>query len=153
MKLAEALLLRADAQTRLSQLQKRMIQNAKVQEGDRPAEDPNELLAEYESTADELTRLIQQINRTNLATVLDDGQTLTDALAVRDVLKLRASAHRALATAGLIEQNRYSRSEIRFESTVDIGVIRKQADAYAKDHRELDAKIQAANWTTDLLDN
>ena len=40
MKLAEALVLRADGQKRIEQLQQRLIQNAKVQADDQPAENP-----------------------------------------------------------------------------------------------------------------
>ncbi|MEM8557071.1 MAG: hypothetical protein AAGG50_04525, partial [Bacteroidota bacterium] len=38
MKLAEALILRADLQKRLAQLRQRVMQNVKTQEGDAPAE-------------------------------------------------------------------------------------------------------------------
>jgi len=34
---------------------------------------------------------------------------------------------------------------------VSIGDIQKQIDALSKQFRELDAQIQAFNWTTDLL--
>ena len=40
MRLAEALILRADYQRRLEQLKQRLIRNAKVQAGDAPNEDP-----------------------------------------------------------------------------------------------------------------
>ena len=43
MKLAEALILRADCQKRIAQLKSRLLVNAKVQEGDAPAETPREL--------------------------------------------------------------------------------------------------------------
>ena len=43
MKLAEALILRADCQKRIAQLKSRLLTNAKVQEGDKPAEAPQEL--------------------------------------------------------------------------------------------------------------
>ena len=46
MKLAEALSLRADLQRRIAALRERLRKNARVQEGDTPAEDPLELLAE-----------------------------------------------------------------------------------------------------------
>ena len=58
MKLAEALILRADHQKRLEQLKQRLLRNAKVQEGDRPAEEPGELLAELERVAADLEGLI-----------------------------------------------------------------------------------------------
>jgi len=87
-KLAEALILRADLQTRFEQLKARLLRNAKVQEGERPSENPQELLGELERVADQLTAVIQQINRTNSRTEIDDGRSLSDALAERDVLKM-----------------------------------------------------------------
>ena len=86
MKLAEALILRADAQKRIEHLKQRLLRNAKVQEGDTPAENPRDLIAELDRVATDLTRLIQQINRTNAASTLADGTNVSDALARRDVL-------------------------------------------------------------------
>ena len=48
MKLAEALQERADLNRRIQQLQQRLTNNALVQEGETPAEDPAELLAELD---------------------------------------------------------------------------------------------------------
>ena len=56
MKLAEALILRADCQKRFAQLKSRLNANAKVQEGDRAAEDPKELFTEIERVAEQLAR-------------------------------------------------------------------------------------------------
>lgn len=152
MKLAEALILRADHQKRLSQLRARVQRVAKVQEGDRPAEDPNALLEEFERVADELTDLIQRINLTNTTTVLDGGRSISDALAERDALALRHSAYRELAAAATIEIARHLRTEIKFQSTVDAGALQRRADEVARRHRELDARIQEANWLTELVE-
>jgi hypothetical protein len=35
---------------------------------------------------------------------------------------------------------------------VDVSLLRKQTDSYAKQYRELDMKIQSLNWTVDLID-
>ena len=48
MKLAEALSIRKDLQARITQLVTRIENNVKVQEGDKVAEEPNELMAEKE---------------------------------------------------------------------------------------------------------
>jgi hypothetical protein len=152
MKLAEALILRADHQKRLAQLKTRVQRVAKIQEGDQPAEDPQALLAEFERMADELTDLIQRINRTNAVTQLDDRQSLSDALAVRDMLATRHAAYRELAAAATIEIARYMRTEVKFLSTVDPGALQRQADDAARRHRELDARIQQANWLTELIE-
>ncbi|MCD0167601.1 hypothetical protein IHN58_18320, partial [Deinococcus sp. 12RED42] len=44
MKLAEALIERADLQKRAAQLEERLVKNLLVQEGEAPAEDPQALL-------------------------------------------------------------------------------------------------------------
>ncbi len=154
MKLAEALIQRADLQRRIEQLKNRAVQNAKVQEGSVPAEDPNALLGDLYKAADQLTVLIQRINRTNAATPLggEDDLTIADAIAQRDVLKLRHAASKTVAEAGLVQQNLYSKSEVRFRSLVDVAALQAQADDLAQAYRELDTRIQAVNWNTDLLD-
>ncbi|MBK7219586.1 MAG: DIP1984 family protein [Candidatus Promineofilum sp.] len=152
MKLAEALIQRADHRKRLDQLRERLLRVARVQEGDEPAEDPAALLAETERTAAGLTRLIQRINRTNSTTPLDDGRTIADAIAERDTLQLRHSIVTALIQAAIIKQDRFTKSEVRFRSSVDIVALQRQADNLAQAYRELDTKIQAANWLVDLID-
>jgi hypothetical protein len=154
MKLAEALILRADLQKRIEQLRQRLNRNAKVQEGESPVEDPRSLLAEFDAAALELQDLIQRINRTNSSTLLDGdpAMTVADAIALRDSLRLAFGAYNDLAQAATVEHSRYSKSEIKFLPAVDVPAIRARADAYAVQHRELDARIQAANWLVDLVD-
>jgi hypothetical protein len=151
MKIAEGLALRADLQKRLEQLKQRLVKNARIQEGDKPEEDPVELQAELEKSAEELTRLIQRINRTNAGSKFGDG-TLADALAERDVLKIRYAAYRELATAASTTQARTTRSEVKYVSTVSVATTQRKADDLAKEYRELDTRIQEADWTTTLLE-
>ncbi len=152
MKLAEALILRADRQKRVEQLKERMVRNAKIQEGDRPAESPKDLIKELEQITGELVHLIQRINKTNSSSKIEGDMTLSDALAARDILKLKHSVYRDLAEAASVTQARFSRSEVKFKSTVDIAQIQKQADQLAREHRELDTKIQEANWLVELME-
>ena len=153
MKLAEALIQRADYQKRIEQLKNRIVQNVKVQEGDEPAEDPNALIEEMERVAAGLTDLIQRINRTNSATRLDGAEmTIADAIAGRDILRLRHGVYTAAVDAAVIRQDRYSKSEVRFQSTVDVAQLQQTADDLAQAYRELDTRIQEANWKTELVE-
>src|SRR2546426_9900943 len=120
MKLAEALVLRADVQKRIAQMRGRLQQSALVQEGEQPPEDPQELLAELDQLLNQLGELMARINRTNLQTRLTEGVTLTDALARRDVLSMRHSIVSGLADTASARVERYGRSEIRKMSTVDV---------------------------------
>jgi hypothetical protein len=151
MKLAEALILRADSQKRFAQLQSRLIGNAKIQEGDEPAENPNELIKELEGVAAELVNLIKRINKTNSATVVANGKTVSDVLAERDVLALRRAAYSNLALNAAVAQGRLTRSEIKYVSTIKVADVQKRADELAKEYRELDARIQELNWQTELI--
>ena len=150
MKLAEALIERADLQRRLSQLTQRLQQNAQYQEGESPSEDPETLLAEYHQAAEQLKKLVVAINLANNRIQLENDTAMVEALAERDKLKATHSMLISLATAAMPEQNRYSRSEIKSIAAVNIKAIRKQADDVAKQHRELDTQIQQANWLNDL---
>jgi hypothetical protein len=151
MKLAEALIMRADTQTKLTQLKTRMQNNIKVQEGERPAEDFEELLLQYKALADEFTALAKRINKTNAATPLQGG-AISDAIAERDGLKSKIKCYRELYNATAITENRYSRNEIKFVRCVNPAELQHEIDVMSKQFRELDTAIQALNWATDLLE-
>jgi hypothetical protein len=149
-KLAEALALRADLQRRLAQVASRAVGNARHQEGEQPAEDPVALLAEHDRVAAELERLIARINEVNLATEVEPGLTMTQALARRDVLRTQHRVRTDLADAGSASHARMTRTELRFVSAVDVPGLRREADDVARRLRELDTAIQQANWTTEV---
>ncbi|THA82695.1 DIP1984 family protein [Streptomyces sp. A0592] len=157
MKLAEALAERAEATRRVEQLRARVVSSARYQEGETPAEDATQLLAEAGEVLDTLEMLIRRINRTNATVVLGpDGGTLTDALARRDVLRLRHSVVTAAADAaagtGDRGYGRQLRSELMMLAALPVAELRARADALARDIREVDVRIQRANWEVDLLD-
>ena len=60
MKLAEALSVRADLQRRISHMNSRLKDSSKIQEGDTPAEDVNDLYKELDDC-------LMQIGRTDLS--------------------------------------------------------------------------------------
>jgi hypothetical protein len=154
MKLAEALALRADAARRVEQLRARIAASARYQEGETPAEDAGALLAEAGEVLGELESLIRRINRTNAATVVE-GETLTDALARRDVLRLRHGlVISAASAAGGDGQRgfRQLRSELKMLAALPVAELRGQADDLARQTREVDTLIQRTNWEADLLD-
>ncbi len=163
MKLAEALLLRADRTRTFEQLKTRAQSMARYQEGEEPAEDAAALLERAQGVLDELERLIRQINKTNSSATLPDGTTVTSALARRDVLRLRYSLLTGVADAGSGQTAapgrvgpiavRQMRSELKFISAVPVATLRDQANDVAREHRELDARIQQVNWTVDLIED
>lgn len=151
MKLAEALNERAHISQKLQELKQRITQNAKHQEGDKPAEDPMVLLKEFNECSSRFDALVVRINKTNNGIVLSNGVSLIEALAMRESLKMKHSLYRSVASEAVPSQGRYSKSEIKFVSSVPVVDIQSQADQFAKEHRELDSKIQQSNWNHDLV--
>jgi hypothetical protein len=152
LKLAEGLVLRADTKKRIEQLKERLKASAMVQEGEEPPENPQDLLTELQRLLEQMTSLIQRINRTNLLATLPDGRSLTAALAERDTLSLHYNVLEATATAATPKFDRVSRAEIKKIPTVKVSELRHQLDEVARQRRELDTQIQSSNWTTDLLE-
>jgi len=154
MKLAEALALRADASRRAERLRSRITGSARYQEGEAPAEDAAALLAESGEVLDELESLIRRINRTNAATAVEGG-TLTDALARRDILRLRHGMVTSAADAAAGDGQRgfrQLRSELKMIPALPVAELRGRADDLARRLREVDTLIQRTNWEADLLD-
>ena len=152
MKLAEALILRADLQKRIDQLRVRLNNNAKVQENDEPSENPEELLNELDNNINQLKILIKQINKTNCVTV-SNGQTLADLIAERDTLTLKSNILRGFLNIAGQKVNLYSTTEIKIMSTVDVPALQKELDLLSKKIRETDTELQQANWLVELIEN
>lgn len=151
MKLAEALILRADTQKRIAQLKERLLLNAKVQAGDQPAEKPESLLAELEEATCQLIALICTINRANAAAQVE-GRSLADLLAERDARMAQAAILRTFLAGAAAKVDRYSQKEIALLSTVDVAAKQKEVDALARKIRNMDLKIQEKNWLTEVPD-
>lgn len=154
MNLAEALIERADIQKQLAQMPGRLMDSLVVQEGEDPSESPSDLFRENDELCNRLEELVGAINRTNSQeTVSIDGQeyTISDALALRDVTMNRINLVRVAVDHGTVRSNRYSSSEIRNVSTVDVKGLRKILDDLSVGYRIIDTAIQQANWNTEVL--
>jgi hypothetical protein len=152
MKLAEALAERKAAQTTIGELNERLQRVAVVQEGESPAEEPPALLMELANVVARLEVLIVAINRTNSQAEVASGMTITSAIARRDVIRMHQGVIESLIRSAGSPQYRTRGSEIKFVSTVDIAQLQRERDALAKQYREIDTAIQAANWSVDLIE-
>lgn len=151
MKIAEALILRADIQKRIAQLKTRLNNNAKVQENEEPAENPELLLTELENLISQLNDLIVKINRTNTLSKID-GISLVELIAKKDTLSQKAGILREFIEIASQKVNLYSTTEIKVFSTINVSELQKKLDKLSKEIRETDTKLQQANWTIDLVE-
>jgi hypothetical protein len=154
MLLGEALADRASKKKQLEQVEARASSVARFQEGEQPAENAGELLDQGGRLIAELRELARRINRTNSATELDPGFTLTDALAQRDGYAAQYRLVTGIADAGGrgIGWARQLRSELQQVSAVQVAELRAEADQIAEARRRLDVRIQQAGWSTEMLE-
>lgn len=151
MKLAEALIERKALKDRIKNLEERLDRVAKVQEGDRPTEDPTALLQQLREALTALEEMVTKINRTNIAARLGE-QTIMEAIARRDRLATEQQVLRRLAQLATPTRDRFARNEIRFVPTVDAAAVQRDADEVTRILRDLDKEIQAANWAIELTE-
>lgn len=152
MKLAEALSRRSALMEKSQQLRSRLKDCIRVQEGDEPTEDADQVIQELDQTLGELRNLIYRINQTNTNAVVD-GRNLTSLLAERDTLSMRTKTLYEGLKHLTEREERYGRMEIKYVRMVDAKEFRKRHDQSAARLRELDLKIQALGWSTDLIED
>ena len=152
MKLAQALSERADLKERLSVMSERLKTNAKVQEGDTPAEDPAALIEELDLMLERYEYLVRQINLTNTRTLVN-GEPLTALLAHRERLTKAINIYQGFLNSASRKIEHYGRSEVRILNTVSVEELRKKLDQLSREFRECDDRIQELNWTTELIES
>ena len=150
MKLAEALLIRADLKKKIASLRERIARNAILQEGEEPKEKVDVLLAEAISTLQEQQQLVRAINTANDAAKTADGRFLADLLAQRATWIAQHSLLISTIAATHKDVDRYSQREIKWVPQVQVATLQKQADDLSRNIREINVSIQAANWHIDI---
>lgn len=151
MKLAEALQERADLNRAIEQLHSRLDNNTLVQEGETPAESPSDLKRELDSSLERLAYLIARINITNCQTECD-GQSLTELIAKKDALTVKISAYRDIVSTASQLAYRARSTEIKIKPTISVVDWQNEVDRMSKELRLLDNRLQACNWTTELIE-
>lgn len=150
MKLAEALQERADLNRNIEQLRSRLVNNVIVQENEKPAEDPQALIKELDGAVSRLEELMKRINQTNCMTI-SEGKSITELIAARDALKVKIAVYKDIVSNASQTARRARMSEIKILSAVDVRKLQKKIDDMSKEFRLTDNKIQALNWSTELM--
>lgn len=148
MKLAEALLLRADLMKKIEHLQNRIIPVLIVADDKLPQEDPYKLMAQLRKTIQDLESLVIRINKTNNETSVEGEGSLMEALAKRDSLKMFSERLRSIRYAAQINNS----GDKNLKTTIDIKSLQIEMDQTGRAFREIDSKIQGINWLTELKD-
>lgn len=150
MKLAEALQERADLNRNIEQIRCRLVNNVIVQENEKPAEDPQSLIKELDRAVSRLEELMKRINQTNCNT-FSEGKSITELIASRDALKVKIAVYKDIVSNASQTARRARMSEIKILSAVDVRKLQKKIDDMSKEFRITDNRIQALNWSTELM--
>ena len=151
MKLAEALQERADLNRKIKNLQGRLERVVLVQEGEKPVEDPLELLGALDGSVSRLENLMAAINHTNDVTEAG-GMTLTRLIAKKDAMMQKLAVYRGMVEEAGYNTGRARGTEIKVVPAVNVPELQKEADRMAKEIRLLDNLLQETNWTKELVE-
>lgn len=151
MKLAEALVLRADLQKKLENLKKRLANSVLKLDDIQVIEDPAILKLEADETIAILYSLIDRIYRTNQSVILPSGQSMVTVLAKRDELVERRKLLDYIINKSLPDSGLYFNERGKWQPAIDISAYQKQMDDIAMQIRRLNLGIQQTNWQVDLV--
>lgn len=150
MKLAELLIERHDLLDLISGLERRIENNLRIQEGDTPDENPDELLLEITKALDKLTLIKTKIDTVNSTTKITENMVLNDLIIKQQNLKKKHRIINDIIEKASSRQRRYSNSEIKEIIVIDMKKYLKEMDGLAKEIRELDVQLQKLNWEIDV---
>lgn len=154
MKLAEALAERSELHNKIKLVSSRISSAAQFVEGEEPPEDAQELLEELKDAISRYYALVALVNLRNAVTEIEPGVTITQAMAERARLTALIKLLHQVASDATPGNDPYSRGRRRAELPVKTALrvkdLHAEADQLSRQHRELDAKIQQANWDTEL---
>jgi hypothetical protein len=143
MKLAEALALRKSQETMLANLA-RQIESTAYDPEAKPS--CNETVAAYLTLTTEHDSLIDRINQANERIVLEGEGSLSLVRIKRDgYLKTVSNLSRLLALRPRQTYETFVQPRL-----LDVAKLRNVLDDFARQARELDGKLQQANWLNDL---
>lgn len=155
MKLGEALTVRARQAQKLHNLLGRIKANAISQEDAQPSEEPNALIDEYlaiSGTHENLVALIQESNANTMVSFNGELLSLTALLQHREAMTRERNVLGIAAAAGSLSRDafRFTHSELKYVSRVNVPELRIREDAMTEMIRKIDARIQSVNWDTEI---
>jgi hypothetical protein len=149
MKLAVAFSLLDDLQESISQLASRLKDSSKVQEGDSPEENVEELMVELDDKLSQREDLIYRIILT-FSQPLCGSEPITRMMAHRDRLERQVYIMDDVIGYATEIDTDYSPSKVKYVRLIDVTSFRKRADNFAKQLRGTEMKIEELNWTVEL---
>ena len=153
MKLSEALAERKEFNQRIKRLTERLLANLTISEGEKPQEDPADLRRKLTEALEALRILTLRINFTNVSKQIDGtGETITEAIARKDMLQTELGILRQVAQAIRQGSGRFLRGEVKQVVLIRAGDLEDEIDEKARELRELDGLLQAANFQVELVE-
>jgi len=147
MKLAEAMMQRADLDKKVSILGARLNDIALINKNYALEDEPKHLFEELNKSMKALSELVYRIHVTNMETI-DNGRTITAMLTKEEILKMRINT--------LIRIKESASIDSRFDKTIytiliNKAKLQKELDECKDQLEKLDMKLQQLNWQTELI--
>ena len=154
MKIFEALKLKKDLQERIQNLGNRYEENVRVKEGEKPLEDPNDVMKELEECLSQLYDLCCRINYANMnpENCNSKGKIIMELLCEREIQKSRQEILNKSFGAVSSRYHYYygEKDENKYKNIVDIKTLDKKVKEGEAKLRELELEIEALDVKTEI---
>lgn len=149
MKIAQALVERASLNRKIKEVQTDVISNGKIQEGDVPVYNCDELLTKLNELFEQLKTLDERILKSNYKTEVD-GINLATLIKRKDLVNAKVAYLRVIVDSCSVKMDRYTKTEIKSVCMIDIKELVNKIEKLVEEKKRLDLLIQEINWNTDL---
>lgn len=157
MKLAEALMIRAELKKEIDILLDKIIESAVLHDDEEKLEDPNEYLLKLNNHLNELFLTEKKILKTNFESSFDEKRTIYEALLEKQHLarilhryeRLIDSVKKKLKPFYYYEDiKKYEKPEC----LIDIKKLIFEKEQFENSYKKLNQQIQKRNWEIDVLE-
>lgn len=142
MKIAEAMVKRSDLKKRINRAASRVSNTAIIAAGD-DGSDHKAALAEWHSINNQIEQLSIKLMAANQKAKLENGMTISTALAKRDSLTRLVEFIESIRVSVPSRDSGYA-------SVYNVKAARLLLDQTTKERSELDMMLQKANWSNEL---
>lgn len=147
MRLAEAMMQRADLDKKVSILGARLNDIALINKSYALEDEPKHLFEELNKSMKALSEVVYRIHVTNMETV-DNGTTITAMLTKKEILKIRIQMLQRIKEEARIDSC-FDRT--KYTILINKAELQKELDECKNQLEKLDMKLQQLNWQTELI--
>jgi 6-phosphogluconate dehydrogenase len=123
----------------------------RLPEDEEPTGIPDELFKRYDANMARLEELVRRINLTNASVKMENGKSITEAMARRDCLSSMVRVYKEIYDVLTSHDREFNHEgRVKYVRFANYAELRDKINHLSQEFRILDTAIQGLNWTVEL---